>query len=174
MHVIAEASGTRLVERGGQWLALDMATGALSIVVFVLGLITFIGGINGIVWLATGLANAGGHVLGGLVVIAIAGLVGFALSRAVMALRRRRSAPNDQLPIKVIFDFDRGQLLNSQGAPLAPLTAVRVDRRLHIGSSAPRLVACWPGGAVEIVKGSPFAGGVSEIESALKAKLGRR
>jgi hypothetical protein len=99
------------------------------------------------------------------------GLVFGALTYVVVGkIRRRRSRPlHDCRPVAVI-DRKLG-LFSYQGGALVQLDQVHFARKLQIGSSSPKLVAVTPGGALVLKRGSPFDGGVGNVDEVLTAAV---
>ncbi|WP_157965528.1 hypothetical protein [Euzebya rosea] len=92
------------------------------------------------------------------------------LLRALQAARRR---PLDHLAVSAVFDRAAGALRDPQGRPIAPLTHVRVGRRVQVGSSSPALVVRMPDRTLVLARPSPFAGGMGNLDSVLAAAIGQ-
>lgn len=170
MKMLGTGSGYELVQDGERWLLVDRQIRGLVIAVFVIGLLTFIVGINGLVQLGLAAAGRGGLLVAGLVMLGVAGLVGTVLWMVVKKLRAAKQKPIEELPTIAVFDFSSGQLLTGDDQRIAPLEEVEVRRRLQLGSSSPALVAYYGPHSYQLAKGNPFLGGIAGLEGPLRAK----
>lgn len=165
--LIAEASGVALYQQARRLLIVDRGTASLYTLGFVLAIVAFILGINGVVQLV--LATGGGGIAWlGVVFTAVAAVGGWGLSRILARVARQRERPVAELRLVAIFDLEGGQLCDPSGRPLAPLASVRVGRQFQLASSSPALTATWPGGKVILARGNPFAGGIGPLEDAFR------
>ena len=164
MERLTEASGVGIYSEGDRVLVVDLGTVQLYTTIFVLGLVTLICGANGAMMLA-GLFGEG-QVVVGLVLVALSALSGLGIHKLVKLIRARRSHPEDRVPI-VILDLATQQLCASDGRPMAPLSEVRQQRKVQIGSSSRKLVLFGPMGTVLVARGNPFAGGLGNLDGVL-------
>jgi hypothetical protein len=165
-QILADTGGLIVSDDGRRVLVIDRGTGALSILAFVLGVITLVVAGFGVVAL---IADVATRVVGAIFVAV--GLVFAALTFVVVRkIRRKRGRPlHDCRPVAVI-DRKLG-LFSYRGGALVQLDQVRFARKLQIGSSSPKLVAITPGGTLVLKRGSPFDGGVGNIDEVLTAAV---
>jgi hypothetical protein len=163
-RTLADTGGLVVTDDGRRVLVFDRCTGALTVLAFVLGVLTLVVGGFGAVALAAGApstALGAGFLAVGLVIAA-------ATYAVVRKIRRRRSQRlHECRPVAVI---DRKlRLFSYGGGAVVPMNQVRFARRLQIGSSSPKLVAVTPGGAHVLKRGNPFDGGVGNVDELLSA-----
>jgi hypothetical protein len=165
-RTLADTGGLVVTDDGRRMLVFDRCTGALTIVAFVLGVLTLVVGGFGAVTLA---ADNPSRALGA--IFLAVGLVLAALTFVVVRkIRRRRSQPlNECRPVAVI-DRKLG-LFSYGGGAVMPLDQVRFARKLQIGSSSPKLVAITPGGTKVLKRGNPFDGGIGNVDEVLTAAI---
>jgi hypothetical protein len=161
---VADTGGLVVTDDGRRVLVIDRGTGALSVLVFVLGVLTTVVGGFGCVALIAAIPS---RALGAMFLAA--GLVLAAAAFAVVRkLRRRRSQPlNECRPVGVL-DRKLG-LFSYCGGAVVSLDQVKFARRFQIGSSSPKLVAVTPGGTRVLKRGNPFDGGVANVDEVLTA-----
>lgn len=147
----------------------DLRIGWAGTTSFVLALIGFIFVINGVVQVAIAISGKGMLLLG-LILVAVGAGALFLWRLAARAVKRRRERPLEQLPTLLILDLPRGLVLDANGSVLAPLGSLRFTRQMQATSSSRRLVAEWPGGGRTLVRGNPFAGGLSDVVSELERR----
>lgn len=162
MTELGAGSGVKILQDRQRLLVVDFGTSALSVVVFVLGLLTIILGSGGVA-----LATAGAAAVG-LGLIGAAALLGLGLALALRTLLRRRRRAPDSLPPRLIIDLAARTLCDGGGGVLAPLEQVRFHRKFQIGSSSPALAASFDRHQVVLARGNPFAGGLGTLEDALR------
>jgi len=172
--LLAESSGVAIIERGALLYIIDRGTRGLYTAGFVGGLIAVIVGITGLVQLVLVVMGAGGILPLGAIALTIGALAGMGLWRVVVTIRKRRALPLEQLTALAIVDRQQGILCNPAGQPLAPLASVSLSRKMQLASSSPVLQLSWPGGALCVVRGNPFAGGIDAVEAGLRQVLGQR
>jgi hypothetical protein len=133
-------------------LVFDRCTGALTVLAFVLGVLTLVAGGFG----------------------ALGGIPGWRprlrrgdLCRGAQDSPRRGQPLHECRPVAVI-DRKLG-LFSYGGGAVVPMDQVRFARRLQIGSSSPKLVAVTPGGTHVLKRGNPFDGGVGTVDELLSA-----
>ena len=159
-RTLADTGGLVVTDDGRRVLVFDRCTGALTVLAFVLGVLTLVLGGFGLVALVAGIPS---RALGAALVV-----VGLALAAVtfvvVRKIRRRRSQPlHDCRPVAVI---DRKLGLFSYGGGAVQ---VRFARKFQIGSSSTKLVAVTPGGTKVLKRGNPFDGGVGNVDEVLSA-----
>lgn len=164
MIELGAGSGVQILEEGERLLVVDRRTASLSVVVFVLGLLTVILGGGGIALAVSVSAPAGLGLLGA------AALSGLGLALAIRALLRRRRRPAGELAPHALIDLGARTLCDGRGQVLAPLARVRFRRKFQLGSSSPALCASFDGGELILARGNPFAGGLGTLEDALRSR----
>ena len=167
MKSVAESSGTVVFEREGKFYIAQRPARWLSTALFVFGLLTFVFLINGILQLfvfEAGLQTAG------IILFAVGTVFLFFFILLLRFRKKIRVQSPDGLPFLCILDFNSGNLLDASEKVLSPLSSVTVKRKMQIGSSSPKLILSWDKKSITIVKGNPFSGGVSAIETFLCSK----
>ena len=168
---LAESSGIALIEQDGRLLVADQGIAWTWTASFVLGLVGFIFGLNGLAQLLLWLLSGEGILLVGLIFLPL-GLLGLGGVAALWQRRRRRRAlPPDALRLIASFDLRAGVLRDGRGEERCRLGDVRLVRRFQFTASAPCLAAVWPGGSLVLVRGNVFAGGIGAVEGALRERL---
>lgn len=169
MRVIAETSRLVVAEDGPNVLVIDRGSGPMQILVFVLLVVAAVFGGFGLATLVmtasgtdSGVPAATSAALLGVGVLAGAGVVLSARSS-----RRRRRAPLDSFPPAAVFDRSRRIFIDADGHTVAPLDQVRIERRMQIGSSSPKLVALTPFGEWVLLRGNPFGGSIGNLDEVL-------
>jgi hypothetical protein len=165
-RIIADTGGLLVTDDGRRLLVIDRCTGALTMFMFVLGVITVVVGGFG---LAALIANTPSRALGA-AFLAAGLVVGVLTLLLVRKIRARRNRPlHDCRPVGVI-DRKLG-LFSYRGGALVQLDQVRFARKLQIGSSSPKLVAITPGGTRVLKRGNPFDGGIGNVDEVLTAAV---
>jgi len=167
---LVQSGGYAIYEEDGRLLFANLGTGWMWNAGFVLALLVFIVGMNGIIFIGLGLAGVadvppawvGGVFLGIASVLALLLRSLFRVTRRVRPLDRRR--------VVAIVDIPGGRLLDGSERPLASLSEVRFGRALQLTSSAPSLAARWSGGRRIIAQGNFFAGGNAALEAVLRER----
>jgi hypothetical protein len=163
-QTLADTGGLVVTDDGRRVLVFDRGTGALTIVAFVLGVLTLVVGGFGAVALAAGDPSR----TVGAIFLAV-GLVFAAVTFVVVRkIRRRRSQPLKECRPVAVIDRKLG-LFSCGGGAVVALDQVRFARRLQIGSSSPKLVAITPGGTKVLKRGNPFDGGIGNVDEVLRA-----
>jgi hypothetical protein len=163
-RTLADTGGLVVTDDGRRVLVFDRCTGALTVLAFVLGVVTIVVAGFGAVALAAGVPS---RALGG--AFLAVGLVIGALTYAVVhKIRRRRGQPLHECRPVAVIDRKLG-LFSYGGGAVVPLDQVRFARKLQIGSSSPKLVAVTPGGTHVLKRGNPFDGGVGNVDELLSA-----
>lgn len=150
----------------------DLDLSGVATLRFVFALVTVIASINGLVQVWMAIAGAVSFVVPlvlWVLAVAFAGLW-YLVSRTA---KRKRERPVEELRILLVLDRVRGVVADATGHVLAPLDALRFRRAFQPTSSSRRLVAEWPGGQRTLVRGNPFAGGLSDVAYELE-RLGFR
>jgi len=161
-QILADTGGLVVTDDGRRVLVFDRRTGALTIVAFVLGVLTLVVGGFGAVALVAG---APSRPLGA-VFLAVGLAFAAATFAAVRKIRQRRDQPLDECRPVAVLDRKLG-LFSYGGGAVVPLGQVQFRRKLQIGSSSPQLVAITPGGTKVLKRGNPFDGGVGNVDQVL-------
>ncbi|HVQ51774.1 MAG TPA: hypothetical protein VMS92_17150 [Mycobacterium sp.] len=163
-QTLADTGGLVVTDDGRRVQVFDRCTGALTVMAFVLGVLTLVIGGFGAVALIGGVpsrALGAAFLVVGLIVAAATFVV-------VRKIRRRRGQPLHECRPVAIIDRKLG-VFSYRGGALVPLDQVRFARRLQIGSSSPKLVAVTSGGAHVLKRGNPFDGGIGNVDELLTA-----
>jgi len=165
-QTIATCGGYEMVEDGPRIYFIDRGTNGYAVALFVLGLITVIGGVNAVVQLASGRR----HFLAGLILLGVASVFA-AVFMLVLRARKRRLALrwNEHAPLAFI-DRQTGAAHDADGHPVAPLAQVAFRPVFQLGSSSKALALHHPNGSIVVARGSPFAGSVDDFVDALRAR----
>ncbi len=169
MSTIARCGGYELVEDGARLVFVDRAIGAHTIAIYVLALLSFITGANGLLQLALS-SGGGGIALLGAALSALGVALGWVSWLVLRARRARLALPASGLRVIVALDRQRGTIEDAQGRAFGPLASARFRRAFQIGSSSQALELAYAGGSLVVGRGSPFHGGVDELEDALRAR----
>jgi hypothetical protein len=163
-RVLADTGGLVVTDDGRRVLVIDRGTGALSVLAFVLGVLTLVVGGFGCVALVAGIPS---RALG--TIFLAVGLVFAALTFLVVRnIRRRRSQPLHECRPVGVLDRKLG-LFSYCGGAVMSLDQVHFARKFQIGSSSPKLVVVTPGGTKVLKRGNPFDGGVGNVDEVLTA-----
>ena len=106
----------------------------------------------------------------GLILLGAGVLFALIFWRVLVFRKKVNAKPVAELKHICIIDLTANTLLDGQQNLLAPLTEVRLMRKMQITSSSPELKLTWNRGSLTIVQGNPFSGGVSAVEDALVSK----
>lgn len=164
-QILADTGGLAVSQEGDRVIVFDRGTGALSVAMFVVGVLAAILIVNGVI------ALFGWTMLG--VVFLFAGLA--AAAGTVMLLRKfraRRNRPLHDCRTLAVLDGRRG-LFSAAGGALQELGRIRFERRFQVGSSSPKLVAVTPAGTTTIKRGNPFDGGIGNADQVLNDAVAR-
>jgi hypothetical protein len=161
-RTLADTGGLVVTDDGRRVLVFDRCTGALTVLAFVLGVLTLVVGGFGLVALIGGTPS---RALGA-VFLAIGLVLAAVTFVAVCKIRRRRSQPLHECRPVAVIDRKLG-LFSYRGGAVVPLDRVRFARKFQIGSSSPKLVAVTPGGTKVLKRGNPFDGGVGNVDEVL-------
>lgn len=168
-RVIADTGDLVVAERGPLVIVVDRATGPLATTAFVVTVLAVVFGGFGAVMLAIGRSDVPAGVSAAFLAVGIAlAAVAYTVVRRIRAGRRR--ALETFRPVAV-FDRARGVFTDADGVVLAPLSQVRFDRRMQVGSSSPKLVAITPTGERLLKRGNPFNGGIGNLDAVLTAAV---
>ncbi|MDT5208783.1 MAG: hypothetical protein QOF67_1198 [Mycobacterium sp.] len=163
-RTLADTGGLVVTDDGRRVLVFDRCTGGLTVLAFVLGVLTLVICGFGLVALISGVRSA---ALGA-VFLAIGLVLATVTFVAVRKIRRRRSQPLHECRPVAVIDRKLG-LFSYGGGAVVPLDQVRFARKFQIGSSSPKLVAVTPGGTKVLKRGNPFDGGVGNVDEVLTA-----
>lgn len=163
-RTLADTGGLVVTDDGRRVLVFDRGTGALTVLAFVLGVLTLVVGGFGLIALVAGTPSraVGAAILAVGLVLAVVTFV------VVRKFRRRRSQPLHQCRSVAVIDRKLG-LFSYCGGAIVPMDQVSFARKLQIGSSSPKLVAVTPGGTRVLKRGNPFDGGVGNVAEVLAA-----
>lgn len=158
-HILADTGGLAVSQEGDRVIVFDRGTGALSVLMFVVGVLAAVLIVNGILALF-------GWTAIGLLFLAL----GFAaVAGTVMLFRKfraRRALPLHSCRTVAVLDGRRG-LFSAAGGALQELGRVQFERRFQLGSSSPKLVAITPAGTTVLKRGNPFDGGIGQADAVL-------
>jgi phosphosulfolactate phosphohydrolase-like enzyme len=73
-----------------------------------------------------------------------------------------------------VFDRRHRVYVDGNGEVVAPLDEVRFERRMQALSSSSKLVAVTPFGTRVLLRGSPFTGGLGNLDAVLTAAVQER
>jgi hypothetical protein len=163
-RILADTGGLVVTDDGRRVLVFDRCTGALTVLAFVLGVITLVVAGFGAVTLVAGVPSS---ALGA-AFLAVGLAIGAVTYLVVRKFRRRRSQPLHECRPVAVIDRKLG-LFSYGGGAVVPLDQVRFARRFQIGSSSPKLVAVTPGGTHVLKRGNPFDSGVGNVDELLTA-----
>jgi hypothetical protein len=163
-QTLADTGGLVVTDDGRRVLVFDRCTGALTVLAFVLGVLTAVVGGFGGVALAAGVPSRAV----GAAFVAVGLVIAAATYAVVRKIRRRRSQPLHECRPVAVIDRKLG-LFSYGGGAVVPLDQVRFARRFQIGSSSPKLVAITPGGTHILKRGNPFDGGIGNVDELLTA-----
>lgn len=161
-QILTDAGGLVVTDDGRRVNIIDRATGGLSTIAFVLGVIVLVVAGFGAVALVTG---APSRALGA--IFLVVGLtITTMLALVVRQIKHRRARPLGSCRSVAVLDRKLG-LFTVAGGALLPLNQVSFDRRMQLGSSSPKLVAVTPNGAYVLKRGNPFDGGIGNVDELL-------
>lgn len=162
---MCESAGWLLFSDGTRLVFANRGTSYRRVLMFVLALLTLIFGVNGILWLAVEIRSGEISRLGA-VLVAVAGLLAFGVSR-IWGIEKRdqKVIPGEDTWVAVLA-LETRTLESPGGGVLAPLASVRFEPVMQFGSSSRALAASWPGGRTVVYRGHPFA---SSFRAALEA-----
>jgi hypothetical protein len=163
-RTLADTGGLVVTDDGRRVLVFDRCTGALTVLAFVLGVITLVVAGFGVVALAAGVPSRAV----GAAFLAVGLVIAAATFAVVRKFRRRRSQPLHECRSVAVIDRKLG-LFSYGGGAVVPLDQVRFARKFQIGSSSPKLVVVTPGGTKVLKRGNPFDGGVGNVDEVLNA-----
>jgi hypothetical protein len=161
-RTLADTGGLVVTDGGRRVLVFDRCTGALTVLAFVLGVVTLVVGGFGLVALFTGIPSP---ALGA-VFLAVGLIIAAVTFVVVRKIRRRRGQPLHACRPVAVIDRKLG-LFSYGGGAVVQLDQVRFARKFQIGSSSPKLVAITPGGTHVLKRGNPFDGGVGNVDEVL-------
>jgi hypothetical protein len=163
-RILADTGGLVVTDDGRRVLVFDRCTGALTVLAFVLGVLTVVVGGFGLVAVITAtLSRAVGAAF-----LAVGLVIAVGAYAAFRRFRRRRNRPLHECRPAAVIDRKLG-IFSYGGGAIVPLDQVRFARKLQIGSSSPKLVAVTPGGTHVLKRGNPFDGGIGNVDEVLTA-----
>jgi hypothetical protein len=163
-HTIATCNGYEVIEDGPRLYFIDRATNGFTIALFVLGLITLIAGLNGVVWAVSR------QLLLSAILLGVAGVFGSIFVLVLRARRRRASRAWNELGALAFIDRQTGVAHDGGGQAVAPLGHVTFAPVFQLGSSSKALALKHPGGSIVIARGSPFGGSIDHFTDVLRAR----
>jgi hypothetical protein len=89
----------------------------------------------------------------------------------VSRLRRRRATSLSAYRSVAVFDRARRVFTDGDRVVIAPLDHARLQRKAQLTSSSPMLVAVTPAGTRIIKRGTPFDGGLGDLDAVLTAAV---
>ncbi|BBY42935.1 hypothetical protein [Mycolicibacterium celeriflavum] len=163
-RVLADTGGLVVTDDGRRVLLVDRGTGPLTVLAFVLGVVTLVVAGFGVVAVLSGVPS---RALGA-VFVAVGVALAVVTFVIVRKFRRMRSRPLNECRPAAVLDRKLG-LFSYRGGALVQLDQVRFARKFQIGSSSPKLVAVTPGGTKVLKRGNPFDGGVGHVDELLNS-----
>jgi len=175
MHVLADTGRLVVAEDGPSVLVIDRGNGPSEIAVFVLLVVTLVFGMFGLVTLLMAAAGSMSTVSVpvSIALLGVGILAGFGMAFGARSLRRSRLTPLESIRPVAVFDRLRRTYVDADGQIVAPLDQVRIERRMQIGSSSPKLVAVTPAGDRVLMRGNPFGASIGNADDVLNAVLWR-
>ncbi len=175
MRVIADTGRLVVAEDGPNVLVIDRGGGPAQIAVFVLLVLTLVFGGFGLITLLIPAAGSTPAIPTAVsaALLGVGVLAGLGMAYGVRSARRRRRTALDSLPPVAVFDRRRRVYVGADGEIVAPLDHVRIERRMQIGSSSPKLVAATPQGNQVLMRGNPFGGSLGNVDEVLTDLLRR-
>lgn len=169
MVKLAEASNTVIYKDDNKLYISKRPASWTTVFLFVTGLIALILLVNGILQVLVFRKPEGSPMLG---IILIVSGVFFALifQRVKQYQQKINAAPLNELKTIAIIDLANNSLYDGQQNILTTLDQAWLTRKMQLTSSSSELILQWKSGALSIVKGNPFSGGIGDIEKALVAK----
>jgi uncharacterized membrane protein YuzA (DUF378 family) len=166
-QTLADTGGLVVTDDGRRVLVFDRGTGALSVLAFVLGVLSVVVGGFGLVAVVAGTPSTAV----GVAFVVVGFVIAAGAYAAFRKFRRRRSRPLHECRPVAVIDRKLG-IFSYGGGAIVPLGQVRFARKLQIGSSSPKLVAVTPGGTHVLKRGNPFDGGIGRVDEVLTAAVG--
>ncbi|WP_197506916.1 hypothetical protein [Mycobacterium sp. E136] len=163
-QVLADTGGLVVTDDGRRVLVVDRGTGHLTVLAFVVGVLTLVVAGFGLVALIGGVPS---RALGA-VFLAVGAALAVAAFFVLRKVRRYRTRPLHDCRPAAVLDRKLG-LFSYRGGALVQLDQVRFARKFQIGSSSTKLVAVTPGGTKTLKRGNPFDGGVGHIDELLNS-----
>lgn len=168
-RVLCEVGGLVIAENGPRVLVVDRGNGSPAALAFVVGVIAVVfGGFGALSLAAIGTGHDAGPRAGLSGALLAAGVAAAALSAVMLRrIRRNRSVPLSGYRPVAVFDRAARTFFDGDGRAVAPLDSVTFHRRIQLGSSSPKLVAHTPAGVYVLLRGSPFTGGLGDLDTVL-------
>lgn len=170
MKKITQASGTAVFEDDSKLYFMRQPSLWTATGLFVCMLLAFIFTANAVVQFI--LAGKPGKTFGALPFAFLAAGLFFAL--LALSLKRQRNRAARLLPAQLhcicIFDLQNNNLLDANENVIAPLSEVKLKRKMQFTSSSPTLHLQWGKKSMLLVSGNPFSGGIAAIEGILSQR----
>ena len=170
MVKLAESSGTVIYEDGNKLCISKKPAQWTSTFLFVTGLLAFILLTNGILQLFILNKQVDLTLTPGIILSALGIFFAFIFWRVMLYRKKINATPLNELRSVCVLDLSANNLIDAEGNILSQLTAVQLMRAMQFSSSSPALSLRWDKGSLTIVKGNPFAGGISAVEKFLISK----
>ena len=174
MQQLAEASGTIVYQNGNKLYISKKPAQWTTTFLFVTGLLTLILLTNGILQLFFLNPSTADTTNLGLILSGAGILFALIFWRVLVYRKKINSTPPESLSCMCIIDLSANTLLDADQNVLSSLDAVRMLRKMQLGSSSPALVLQWNNDAITLVQGNPFSGGIAAVENTLVSKGIRR
>ncbi|WP_234788817.1 hypothetical protein [Mycolicibacterium iranicum] len=173
MRVIAETGRLVVAEDGPNVVVIDRGNGPTQILVFVLLVITLVFGGFGLATLVMTVVGTPSGVPAAIsaALFGVGGVAAVGMAYGARSQRRRRLAPLQSYRPVAVFDRSQRTFIDAEGRSVARLDEVRVERRMQIGSSSPKLVVITPAGEWVLMRGNPFGGSIGNLDEVLKHVL---
>ncbi len=157
MELLAKASGAVIYKDEKELIVAHVGGNGLAVTMFVSGLVTFITGAQGIVWLTLGSMEVSA-------VFFFFALISFAVFHFVFERRKEaiQRPPSDLTQIFRI-DFSKQEIQDENGRMLCPVSAARLKLIFQVSSSSRSLALVTPQKEILIARGNPFAGGTASL-----------
>jgi hypothetical protein len=167
-ELLAKASGYAIYKQNDRLYFTNLGTAWIYTTRFVLGLLTFILGVNGIIQLVLSLTGSSGILLLGIILTGIALLLFFLFRYINGLLKQKNDRSLTDQDILCMIDLKDSTLLDASGNVLAELDQVTMCKKMQITSSSPALELNCAGNAITIINGNPVAGGIAPYLTILK------
>lgn len=169
MKTLAVCGGYELIEDGSRLLFVHRGTDGYAIGLFVIGLLAFILGTNGVVQVAMAL-DGNGHLVAGIVL----GLFALAAVGVFVVLWRAKMAKAgrglDRQMVSFAIDQAQGALVDADGRPFAALQGVVFRPVFQLASSSKALEVRYAGGTMIVARGNPFTGSIEGFVGVLRQR----
>lgn len=162
---VATSSGFTMYHENHKIYFVDERSNWGYTLMFVVGLVTFLMFVGGIIFMSIG----EGTMFWVGTVLLIFGLSGGVLNQVSnRQSKKNMEGPLDEKKHICIIDLTKQSLYGPDHNMLSPMLQVTIEKKMQLTSSSKALVINYPGGSIEICKGNPFGGGTVLMEQALK------